>query len=69
MEKYYRNPEELENMLREAIAEMKKRKGAIKVAKRLEQQMYSLEQKYTITEKQKLELPRNDLHFDDDDDL
>lgn len=69
MEKYYRNPEDLENMLREAIAEMKKRKGAIKVAKRLEKQMYCLEQKYIITEKQKLELPRNDLHFDDDDDL
>lgn len=63
----YRHPEEVEKLLMTCIDEMLKHKGCIKCAKKARQALWGLPNDYEVKKQERLELPRNDLHFDDDD--
>lgn len=65
--KTYHHPEEVEKLLNTCISEMLKHKGTIKAAKRAKLALWNLPMDYTVTKEKPIELPRNDLKFDDDD--
>lgn len=66
-EKKYHHPEEVEKLLNTCISEMLKHKGCIKAARRAREALWNLPMDYTVTKEKPVELPRNDLKFDDDD--
>lgn len=66
-EQHYKHPKELEQLLNDCLNEMSKRKGTIKFAKRVKKALWELPMDYTVTKDKPIELPRNDLKFDDDD--
>lgn len=65
MEKYYRDPERLEEMLRLAIDQLKSHRGTIKPGKQLEFELLRMPVEYKVEKKQHIELPRADLPTQD----